>query len=206
MKNSGGEFVNIFEIVFLKRGVDDDRRAESVGDDLGGRAVKFRLNDERGDPLFARVAHEFLEFARGGRLSFVFDRSLFDSEFPRVVSVRGVEDEEEIALERGEGVASSRLEVGEFLIELGGVRAERIFRVGRELDERFENLGDDRASDLRARPKMRIEGGEFLFVMVGVVMGGGVFVGVLSLMAMAVRIREEFESATQVDDHGVRSD
>ena len=33
-----------------------------------------------------------------------------------------------------------------------------------------------------------------------------VFVCVLFLMAVTVRIREEFEPATQVDDHGVRSD
>ena len=33
-----------------------------------------------------------------------------------------------------------------------------------------------------------------------------VFVCVLFLMAVTVRIREELEPATQVDDHGVRSD
>ena len=112
MKDGGGEFVYVFEIVFLKRGVDDEFRAESVGDDLGGRAVKFRLDDERGDLLFARVAHQRLKFARRGRLAFVFDRALFDPEFTRVVSVRRMEDEEEITLVRGEGVASSGLEVG----------------------------------------------------------------------------------------------
>ena len=112
---------------------------------------------------------------------------------------------------------------------MSGVLAEGFFRVWRKLDERFENLGDHRSSDLRASPKVRIEGEEILFVAVGVgvvfrKLGGftqtrdvmvmvmvmvvvvRVFVCVLFLMAVTVRIREEFEPATQVDDHGVRSD
>ena len=111
------------------------------------------------------------------------------------------------------------------MIELSGVLAEGFFRVWRKLDERFENLGGHRSSDLRASPKVRIEGEEILFVAVGVgvvfrKLGGfaqtrdvmvlvvvvRVFVCVLFLMAVTVRIREEFEPATQVDDHGVRSD
>ena len=96
------------------------------------------------------------------------------------------------------------------MIELSGVLAEGFFRVWRKLDKRFENLGDHRTSDLRASPKVRIEGEEILFVAVGVgvvfrklegfaqtrdvmvmvvVVVVRVFVRVLFLMAVTVRIR-----------------
>ena len=50
--------------------------ANFVGDDLRGRAVKFRLHNEFAHAVFLNALDELFEFARTGRLSFRFDRQL----------------------------------------------------------------------------------------------------------------------------------